>query len=170
MKWATVPTSPAQTAFLRVLFGFLPLAVIAWRSDVITRSQFLHLPHSAVMSVPTTTFYSCGFVAWTALFPTSIAGLFSGAIPILAFLCAFLFLCRDRPIRPMASGVELGFVGIVLNARPRAGTAGVSPLGVLRILAGTINLCVSFVHVRRFLLPLKRPSLALAPGKPDWRC
>ncbi|MGP9636952.1 hypothetical protein [Psychrobacter sp. AOP3-A1-26] len=41
MKWATVLITPSQTVFLRVLFGFLLLALIAWRSKVITREQLL---------------------------------------------------------------------------------------------------------------------------------
>ncbi|MDO5371750.1 EamA family transporter, partial [Paracoccus sp. (in: a-proteobacteria)] len=75
MKWATALISPTQTVFLRVLFGFLPLAVMAWRAGVITRDQLRHLPHFAAMSVLATTFYYYGFVAGTALLPTSVAGL-----------------------------------------------------------------------------------------------
>ena len=48
MKWATALVSPAQTEFLRVLFGFLPLAFMAWRAGVIHRAQLRHLPHFAV--------------------------------------------------------------------------------------------------------------------------
>lgn len=32
MKWATALISPSQVVFLRVVFGFLPLALIAWRT------------------------------------------------------------------------------------------------------------------------------------------
>lgn len=86
MKWATALVSPAQTEFLRVLFGFLPLAFMAWRAGVIHRAQLRHLPHFAVMSVLATSFYYYGFVAGTALLPTSVAGLLSGSIPIFTFL------------------------------------------------------------------------------------
>ena len=97
MKWATALVSPAQTEFLRVLFGFLPLAFMAWRAGVIHRAQLRHLPHFAVMSVLATSFYYYGFVAGTALLSTSVAGLLSGSIPIFTFLCAFLFLRDERP-------------------------------------------------------------------------
>lgn len=110
MKWATGLISPAQTVFLRVLFGFLPLVFVAWRNGAITRSQLRHLPHFAVMSVLATSFYYYGFVAGTAFLPTSIAGLLSGAIPIFTFLCAAFFLRQERPTAQMAFGVVVGFV------------------------------------------------------------
>ena len=70
MKWATALISPAQVVFLRVLFGFLPLAFMAWRTGAITgaitRGQLRHLPHFAVMSVLATSFYYYGLVAGTA--------------------------------------------------------------------------------------------------------
>jgi len=151
-----------QTAFLRVLFGFLPLAVMAWRAGVITRGQPRHLAHFAIMSVLATAFYYYGFVAGTALLPTSVAGLLSGSIPIFTFICAWLFLREDRPTAQMAAGVALGFVGIALSARPWEGAGGVPLAGVLWMLAGTLSLGVSFVYARLFLSPLKLPPLALA--------
>ncbi|MEO9529528.1 DMT family transporter [Roseibium sp.] len=162
MKWATELISPMQTVFLRVLFGFLPLAVIAWRAGVIHRDHLRHLPHFIVMSLLATSFYYYGFVAGTSLLPSSVAGLLSGAIPIFTFLCAVLFLREDRPTGQMAAGVLLGFAGIVLSARPWEGAAGVSSAGVLWMLAGTISVGASFVYARRYLSPLKLPPLALA--------
>ncbi|QFU02936.1 putative inner membrane transporter YedA [Halomonas sp. THAF5a] len=162
MKWATDVISPTQTVFLRVLFGFLPLALVAWRARVLTRDQLRHLPHFAVMSVLATTFYYYGFVAGTARLPSSMAGLLSGSIPIFTFLCAVLFLRQDRPTGQMAAGVALGFIGIALSARPWEGTEGVAFTGVLWMLAGTLSLGVSFVYAQRFLSPLQLPPLALA--------
>lgn len=162
MKWATDLISPMQTVFLRVLFGFLPLAVIAWKTGVITRNQLRHLPHFLAMSVLATSFYYYGFVAGTALLPSSVAGLLSGAIPIFTFLSAAIFLREERPTRQMAVGVPLGFLGIVLSAQPWNGADGVNSLGVFWMLAGTLSVGASFVYARRFLSPLKLPPLALA--------
>ena len=162
MKWATALISPSQVVFLRVLFGFLPLAVMALRAGAITRDQLRHLPHFAAMSVMATSFYYYGFVAGTALLPSSIAGLLSGSIPIFTLVCTALFLREDRPSRQMAIGVALGFTGIAISARPWDGAAGVPIAGVLWLLAGTLSLGVSFVYARRFLMPLKLPALTLA--------
>ena len=162
MKWATALISPSQTVFLRVLFGFLPLALIAWRTKVITRKQLKYLPHFIAMSVLATSFYYYGFVAGTALLPTSIAGLLSGSIPIFTFLGAALFLPEERPTKQMAIGIILGFAGIVLSAQPWQGDAGVSIIGVLWMLTGSLSIGASFVYARRFLSHLKMPPLALA--------
>ena len=162
MKWATALVSPAQTEFLRVLFGFLPLAFMAWRAGVIHRAQLRRLPHFAVMSVLATSFYYYGFVAGTALLPTSVAGLLSGSSPIFTFLCAFLFLRDERPTLRMVMGVTLGFVGIAMSARPWEGAGHVPLAGVFWMLAGTFSLGSSFVYARRFLSPLGLSPLALA--------
>lgn len=66
-------------------------------SGGITRDQLRHLPHFVIMSVLATSFYYYGFVAGTALLPTSVAGLLSGSIPIFTFICAWLLLREDRP-------------------------------------------------------------------------
>lgn len=162
MKWASQLISPSQIVLLRVLFGFLPLALIALSRGAISRGQLRHLPHFAVMSVLATTFYYYGFVAGTALLPTSIAGLLSGAIPIFTFLCAALFLREERPTRQMIVGVSIGFLGIALTARPWEATSAVPMAGVLWMLGGTLSVGVSFVYARRFLSPLALSPLTLA--------
>ena len=162
MKWATALITPSQTVFLRVLFGFIPLALIAWRHKVITRDQLAYLPHFIVMSVLATSFYYYGFIAGTALLPSSIAGLLSGSIPIFTFVGAALFLPEEKPTKQMALGVALGFAGIALSARPWQGGINISLIGVLWMLAGSLSVGASFVYVRRFLSHLKLPPLALA--------
>lgn len=162
MKWSTDLISPTQTVFLRVVFGFIPLLLVSLKAKVITRQQLKHLPHFAVMSVLATTFYYYGFVAGTAHLPTSIAGTLCGSIPIFTFLCALIFLRQDRPSLQMAAGVLLGFIGITISAQPWKSVAGIEPIGVFWMLAGTFSLGVSFVYAQRFLSKLKIPPLALA--------
>ncbi len=162
MKWSTLLITPAQTVMLRVLCGFIPLLLIALYSKVLHRDQFKHIIHFAVMSVLATSFYYYGFVAGTALIPTSIAGLLSGSIPIFTFICAFLFLRKDRPTLQMLIGVILGFLGIIISARPWEHVESINPLGVIWMLAGTTSLGVSFVYAQRLLSPHKIPPLALA--------
>jgi drug/metabolite transporter (DMT)-like permease len=162
MKWSTLLITPAQTVLLRVLCGFIPLFLIALYSKVLHRDQFKHLIHFAVMSVLATSFYYYGFVAGTTLIPTSIAGLLSGSIPIFTFICAFLFLRKDRPTLQMLIGVILGFLGIIISARPWEHVESIDPLGVIWMLAGTTSLGVSFVYAQRLLSPHRIPPLALA--------
>lgn len=162
MKWSTLLITPTQTVLLRVLCGFIPLFLIALYTKALRRDQFKHLLHFAVMSVLATTFYYYGFVAGTALLPTSVAGLLSGSIPIFTFICAFLFLRKDRPSKQMLIGVILGFLGIIVSARPWENVAGVNLMGVIWMIAGTTSLGASFVYAQRLLSPHKIPPLALA--------
>ncbi|AEF54464.1 DMT family transporter [Marinomonas posidonica] len=162
MKWSTLLITPSQTVLLRVLCGFIPLFLIALYTKALHRGQFKHLLHFAVMSVLATTFYYYGFVAGTALLPTSVAGLLSGSIPIFTFICAFLFLRKDRPTRQMLIGVLVGFLGIIISARPWENVEGINLMGVIWMIAGTTSLGVSFVYAQRLLSPHKIPPLALA--------
>lgn len=166
MKWATALISPAQVVFLRIVFGFLPLALMAWKAKIITRAQLKHLPHFIVMSLLATTIYYYGFVAGTALLPTSVAGMLSGSIPLFTFLATVLFLREERPTMQMAFGVALGFIGIAFSARPWDHGSGISLEGVMWMLGGTLSIGGSFVYARKFLSPLNLPPLALA----TWQC
>lgn len=162
IKMATAVLPPMQVVLLRVAAGFLPLLAVALVTGALRRDQLRHLPHFAVMSVLATSFYYYGFVAGTALLPSGVSGLLGGAIPIVTFLTTLVFLRSERPNRLMAAGVALGFVGILLTARPWEGGATISTAGVLWVLAGTASVGVSFVYARRFLAPLGLPPIALA--------
>lgn len=162
IKIATAVLPPMQVVLLRVAAGFVPLALMAWKSGALNRAQLRHLPHFAVMSVLATSFYYYGFVAGTALLPSSVSGLLGGAIPIVTFLTSLAFLRSERPNGVIAGGVLLGFVGIVLTARPWEGGQTISTLGVAWVLAGVVSVGVSFVYARRFLSPLGLQPLALA--------
>lgn len=162
IKISTEVLTPMQVVLLRVAAGFVPLALVAWQTGALNRAQLRHLPHFAVMSVLATSFYYYGFVAGTALLPSSVAGLLGGAIPIVTFLTSLLFLRSERPNPVMATGIALGFAGILLTARPWENGSVISTTGVLWVLAGTISVGVSFVYARRFLSPLGLRPVALA--------
>jgi drug/metabolite transporter (DMT)-like permease len=162
MKWASVLISPAQIVLLRVFFGFLPLAFVAWRKRVIEHRQLRLLPHFLVMAAVATAFYYYAIVKGTALLPSGIAGVLGGSISLFTALFSLLFLRSERLNGLMALGVVLGFAGIVLIARPWEGTDNpISLAGVFWMLSGAIILGVSYVYVRRFLSPANLPPLAL---------
>ena len=162
MKWAVALISPIQIAFLRVLFGFLPLALAAWHQGVINRSQVRHLPHFFVMGAVATAFYYVAIVKGTALLPSGTAGVLGGSIAIFTAIFSLLLLRTEKVNGLMAVGVVLGFAGIVLIARPWEGAANPIDLaGVFWMLAGAIILGLSYVYVRRFLSPFNLPPLAL---------
>lgn len=163
MKWAAELITPAQITLLRVFFGFLPLAIVAWRKGVIKRDQVRHLPHFLVMAVLATAFYYFAIAEGTALLPSGIAGVLGGSISIFTTIATALFLRSEKPNALMITGVLLGFAGIVLIARPWEGTDRTIDIhGVLWMLAATTILGLSYVYVRRFLSPFNLPPLALA--------
>ncbi len=162
MKWAAALISPEQIVFLRVFFGFLPLAFTAWHKGMIDRSQLRHLPHFFVMAVAATAFYYFAIVKGTQLLPSGIAGVLGGSIALFTSISSLLFLQTEKFNRLMAIGVVLGFVGIVLITRPWEGeNNSVNLVGVIWMLSGAIVLGLSYVYVRRFLSPLSLQPLAL---------
>ncbi|WP_232316458.1 DMT family transporter [Candidatus Burkholderia verschuerenii] len=107
MKWATELISPMQVAFLRVLFGFIPLAVFAWRKRAIERTQLRMLPHFLVMAAAATAFYYVAIIKGTALLPSGIAGVLGGAIAL--FTAVFSLLFRTEKFHAMTgAGIVLG--------------------------------------------------------------
>jgi drug/metabolite transporter (DMT)-like permease len=163
MKWATALVSPMQVAFLRVLSGFVPLAVFAWRGRVIRRDQLRHLHHFLAMAGAATAFYYVAIIKGTALLPSGIAGVLGGAIALFAALFSVIFLRHEKFNGMMALGVVLGFGGIVLIARPWEGAQSAIDLtGVCWLLASSMTLGLSYIYVRRFLTPANLPPLALA--------
>jgi drug/metabolite transporter (DMT)-like permease len=163
MKWAAELITPAQITLLRVFFGFLPLALVAWRKGVIHRDQVRHLPHFFVMAVLATAFYYFAIAEGTALLPSGIAGVLGGSISLFTTIATLLFLRTEKPNALMLIGVLAGFIGIVLIARPWEGSGRTIDItGVFWMLAATTILGISYVYVRRFLSPHNLPPLALA--------
>lgn len=163
MKWAADLISPAQITLLRVFFGFLPLALVAWKKGVITRAQVRHLPHFLVMAILATAFYYFAIAEGTALLPSGIAGVLGGSISLFTTLATLVFLRSEKPNALMLAGVLIGFAGIVLIARPWQGAAAsIDRQGVVWMLSATAILGLSYVYVRRFLSPHALPPLALA--------
>ena len=162
VKWASPYITPMQIVLLRVIFGLVPLLVFA----LVTRSlrwqhlRFAH--HFLVMAILATAFYYVAFAKGTVLLLSSVAGMLSGAIPLFTFVTAWLFL-RQEPInRRSVLGTLLGFVGVLLIARPWSNDSSqVNISGVLYMIAGSLSLGCSFVYARKFISPLGLSPLVL---------
>lgn len=162
VKWAVKEISPAQIVLLRVVFGFLPIFVFALAKRALRWEHVRYLHHFVVMSLLATAVYYLAFAKGTALLPSSIAGLLSGAIPLFTFICAWLFLREEHINLTKAAGVGLGFLGVLLIARPWSNVGAVDLHGVAYMIAGSMSVGCSFVYARRFITPLKLPAVALA--------
>ncbi len=161
MKWAAETIAPGQVTFLRVLFGFAPIAAYALARRALRWRHARHLHHFVAMSVLATSVYYFAYAAGTALLPSGIAGALSGAIPLFSFVAATAFL-RDEPLTaPRVVGVLIGFAGVLLIARPWDTDGTVDPVGVLYMLLGSVSVGLSFVYAKRFLVGLEIPGAAL---------
>ncbi len=163
MKWAAVLISPMQIVFLRVLFGFLPILALALYLRALRIQDLRHWPHFVVMSILATAFYYYAFAKGTALLPSSVAGMLSGAIPLSTFVLTALFLKQESVTGRQIVGVVLGFLGVLLIARPwSTGSGRLDLWGVGYMILGSLSLGSSFVYARRFMADLKISPLALS--------
>jgi drug/metabolite transporter (DMT)-like permease len=161
MKWAAETITPGQTTLLRVLFGFVPVALYAASRGALSRDHLWHLHHFAVMSVLATSVYYFAFASGAALLTSGIAGALSGAIPLFSLIGAAVLL-RSEPVTVVrVLGVLVGFAGVLLIARPWAGGVAVSTTGVLYVIGGSASVGLSFVYAKRFLVDLDIPPAGL---------
>jgi drug/metabolite transporter (DMT)-like permease len=163
MKWAVGVIAPVQVAFLRVLFGFVPLFVFSLIRRALHKRDLRHWRHILVMAVLAPVVYYYAFVKGTALLTSSVAGMLSGTIPLFTFLLTALFLKQEHVTLRKAIGVALGFLGVLLIARPWSiGVNQVNLGGVAYMIAGSLSLGGSFVYAKRFMSTLDISPLALS--------
>lgn len=168
MKWAADYITPQQVAFLRVVFGFLPLLVFAVIRGEIRLRDMRHVHHFAVMALLATAIYYFAFAKGAALLLSSVAGMLSGSIPLFAFVTALVFLREERPTIKSIGGVVLGFAGVVLIARPwqldadQMASGAISLVGTAYMVGGALSVGCSFVYARKFITPLRLSAVALS--------
>ncbi|MBB5415011.1 drug/metabolite transporter (DMT)-like permease [Paraburkholderia atlantica] len=164
MKWAAPLISPAQISLLRVFFGFVPLAILARRRDVLRLDQVRYLHHFLVMAALATAFCYFSMAKGTALLPSGIAGVLGGSPAIFTSIASTLFLRNEKMNRSMVCGVALGMAGITLIARPWSALSSddaISLAGVAWMIAGAIVFGLSYIYVRRFLSPINLAPLVI---------
>ncbi|WP_263139837.1 DMT family transporter [Pseudomonas sp. RIT-PI-AD] len=161
VKWAVSSITPGQIVLWRVIFGFLPVFGYALATRALRLAHLRYSHHFLAMALLATAIYYLAFAQGTALLLSSVAGMLSGAIPLFTFACAWLLL-REEPLsRRSALGVALGFLGVLLIARPWSGADQVNLDGALYMAAGSLSVGCSFVYARKFISPLQLPAAAL---------
>lgn len=163
VKWASAFISPAQIAFLRIFFSFLPMLGYAVIRKEIKLSHFCYWPHFLVMSLLAAVLYYYAFAVGISLLLSSVAGMLSGSIPLFAFVMTLIFLRDETVSFQKGVGVALGFLGVFMIARPWVGGIdGVNVEGVLYMALGSLSLGGSFVYARKFLSDLNLSAVALS--------
>jgi len=162
MKLAVDLISPMQIVFVRVLFGFLPVAIFAVYKRALSLEHLKNFHHFLAMGLLATVVYYFGYAKGTSLLSSGIAGAISGAIPLFSLLAALLMLKEEAVTKWKVFGTALGFIGVLILARPFDSQADSSTMtGVGFMMMGSMSVGVSFVYAKRFISPLKLSSLAL---------
>jgi len=162
IKWSTDAVTPMQVVLVRVVAGFLTVAVYALVTRQLKLSHLRHSLHFIVMACLAAALYFYGFAEGTALLQSGLAGAVSASIPLFSLLAAVLFLPEENLTSNRVLGLLVGLVGVTLIAKPLSGGLGDSYLlGVLWMVLGSFSLGVSFVYARRFVTPLDLPPAAL---------
>ena len=107
MKWAAEHISASQIVLLRVVFGFLPILLVALAKRALRWEHMRHVHHFIFIRSllrPCTP----GLCQGAALLPSSI-GAVERRDPLFSFICAWLFLSEERINMPKAAGVALCF-------------------------------------------------------------
>lgn len=166
MKLAVAVLPPLEVAWLRTLFGAIPIAGYALVTRSIARDDWRHLHHFAAMAV----FANVGpyvlFVLGTQHLPSGIAGVISGAIPFITAAIVAVALPSEVLTRAKVIGITIGFAGVMLVAPLGANgptQTGSSPLfGVAAMLGGSLSYALALVYAKRFVAPLGLGSVRLA--------
>jgi drug/metabolite transporter (DMT)-like permease len=104
-----------------------------------------------------------GFAKGTMFLLSGVAGAVTGAIPIFSFILALLFIPEEKASALKVLGVILGFAGVLVIAAPNEEQlVSSNTVGVLYIVMGSLGLGSSFIYARKYIIPLKLPSVALA--------
>lgn len=162
MRQASEWISPVQIVFLRVLCGFVPIAVMAWMQKAVRREHLKYTGHFLVMALLATVIYYWAFASGTSLLLSGVSGVLSGAIPLFSFIVAAIFLRQEKISVMRLCGLMLGFAGVILIAKPwQVSGESISLAGVGYMILGSLSVGISFVYAKKFLADKQIAPLAL---------
>lgn len=163
MKLASELITPMQIVFFRVFFGFIPIMLYALVRGELRLNHFRHVHHFVVMALLATVIQYYGFAKGTSFLLSGVAGAVTGAIPLISFILALLFIPEEKASALKVLGIILGFGGVLAIGAPSGEQLVTSNMtGVLYMMMGSLGLGSSFIYARKYLIPLKLPAAALA--------
>ena len=162
MKLASDLVTPLQIVLIRVIFGFIPIAIFAFVKGALQLSHLRYIGHLFILSLIGTVAYYYGFVKGTSLLYSGVVGALSGLTPIFSYILALMLITDEKASAGKILGVAMGFFGVVLIARPfGADISATNITGVFYTLVGSFSVGTSFVYVKKYVLPLNIPASAL---------
>ncbi|MGA9795971.1 MAG: DMT family transporter [Rhizomicrobium sp.] len=164
MKLAVAVIPPLEVAWLRTLFGAIPIAGFALATRALDRTDWRYLHHFAAMALLANVGPYVFFILGTQRLPSGTAGVISGAIPFITAAVVAIALPTETLTRSKIIGIAIGFVGVVLVAPLGQGGAqhSGSLFGVAAMLAGSLSYALALVYAKRFVTPLGMSAVRLA--------
>jgi drug/metabolite transporter (DMT)-like permease len=166
MKLAVNVVSPLEVAWLRVLFGAIPITAFALIRRSLDWNDWRYLHHFSAMALLANVGPYTMFVIGTANLPSGIVGAISGAIPFITAGVVAAALPSEALTRSKLIGIAIGFAGVLLVAPlgiSGASSEGISPLfGIGVTLAGAVSYALALVYAKRFVAPLGMGAIRLA--------
>lgn len=162
MKLASEYLSEIQIVFIRVLFGFLPVLLYAYKLNVIKLNHLKYSIHFFMMSLLGTTVYYYFFIKASSLLLSGITGALSGSIPLFTYILALIFIKEEKINLTKICGILIGLLGVIIIAKPFDSNLFEANFeGIISIILGSLILGMSFVYAKKFITPLNIHFAAL---------
>jgi drug/metabolite transporter (DMT)-like permease len=158
--------SPIQIVLGRLVAGASVLALIVGVRRLPLPRSMVTWGHLAVMGVVANIIPFFLFGWGQERITSGLAGVLNGSTPLFTLVFAIAALPEERLRTMRAVGLLLGFAGVVIVVGPWDGNPLTSSLpGQLACLGAAACYGVAFVYARRFLAPLRHPTVVLAAGQ-----
>lgn len=156
---------PVQVAFWRIAVGAVTLLVIAAVTRTPLPRDLATIGHLAVLALLVNAVPFTLFALGQQSVSSVLAGIINAATPLTTLLWVALFFRAERPGPARASGLVLGFLGllVVMGVWHGLGTGQVS--GVLACIGAITCYGLGFPYTRKFLSGTPHPPIALATGQ-----
>ena len=166
MKLAVNVIPPLEVAWLRTLFGAIPITLFALFRRSLDWRDWRHVHHFTAMALLANVGPYVLFVIGTEHLPSGIVGAISGAIPFITAGVVAVALPSEVLTRSKLTGIAIGFAGVLLVA-PLGGGVGVaaassSLIGMAATLGGALSYALALVYAKRFIAPLGMSAVRLA--------
>ena len=166
MKLAVQVVSPVQVAWLRAMFGAVPLVLMALAYRKLRLEHLKQWRHFFVMGFLSVVVPYLSLIKGTQLLQSGIAGAMSGTISLVTTVFALLFLPEERMNPKKLLGLLLGFWGVALIANLQAVIgADANPTlieGAAYMLLAAVGYAAAAVYAKKHVMPLGVSAMALA--------
>lgn len=165
MKMAVSVLQPLQIVWCRVLFGAVPILLIALSRKSLHWSDFKRAHHFIVLALLANVLPFFFLVKGTQYLKSGIAGVLAGTVPLVTAVLATLFLPSEKIGTRKVIGLLLGFLGVGCVAQlQNAFSNGLSDefYGVTFMLLGALSFASVIVYTKKVLAPFKITALQLA--------